>query len=48
MANSSATGGYLAPLAISPPLEDAELEALFQGFIAGVSGLPLNLSLIHI
>ncbi|CAB3632455.1 phage neck terminator protein [Achromobacter dolens] len=43
MANSSATGGYLAPIAISPPLEDAELEALFQGFIAGVSGLPLDL-----
>lgn len=40
MANSSATGGYLAPIAISPPLEDAELEALFLGFIAGVSGLP--------
>ena len=24
----------------SPPLEDAELEAVFQGYIAGVSGLP--------
>ena len=43
MANSSATGGYLAPIAISPPLEDAELEALLHGFIAGVSGLPTDM-----
>lgn len=47
MANSSTTGGYLAPIAISPPLEDAELEALFLGFIAGVSGLPPNLVRTH-
>jgi len=47
MANSSATGGYLAPIAISPPLEDAELEALFLGFIAGVSGLPPNMVRTH-
>ena len=31
------------PLQASPPLEDAELEAVFQGYIAGVSGLPSNL-----
>lgn len=43
MANNSATGGYLLPLLVSPPLEDAELEAVFQGYIAGVSGLPSNL-----
>ncbi|WZB70765.1 hypothetical protein WJ968_37075 [Achromobacter xylosoxidans] len=43
MANNSATGGYLLPLQASPPLEDAELEAVFQGYIAGVSGLPSNL-----
>lgn len=43
MVNSSATGGYLAPIAISPPLEDAKLEALFQGFIAGVAGLSPDL-----
>ncbi|WYX07740.1 hypothetical protein WJ978_16440 [Achromobacter xylosoxidans] len=47
MANSSATGGYLAPIAISPPLEDAELEALFLGFIAGVSGLPPSMVRTH-
>lgn len=47
MANSSATGGYLAPIAISPPLEDAELEALLHGFIAGVSGLPADMVRTH-
>lgn len=42
MANTSATGGYLAPAA-SPapaPAEDADLEDVLQKMVAGISGLP--------
>lgn len=38
MANTSATGGYLTPTSTTP-LEDSELDSVFQGAIAGVSGL---------
>lgn len=39
MANTSATGGYLAP-AGTPALADAALEDLLQGVVAGITGLP--------
>ncbi|MBB3006038.1 phage neck terminator protein [Cupriavidus alkaliphilus] len=42
MANTSATGGYLAPTAPVPPEDDA-LDDLLQGLVAGVTGLPGNL-----
>ncbi|QYY30241.1 hypothetical protein K2O51_22990 [Cupriavidus pinatubonensis] len=39
MANTSATGGYLAPTAPVPPDDDA-LDDLLQALVAGISGLP--------
>lgn len=39
MANTSATGGYLAPTAPVPPEDDA-LDDLLQELVAGVTGLP--------
>ncbi|SCB10282.1 phage neck terminator protein [Cupriavidus alkaliphilus] len=42
MANTSATGGYLAPTAPVPPEDDA-LDNLLQELVAGVTGLPGNL-----
>lgn len=39
MANTSATGGYLAPTAPVPPEDDA-LDDLLQALVAGVTGLP--------
>lgn len=39
MANTSATGGYLAPTAPGP-LEDDALDDLLQELVAGVTGLP--------
>lgn len=39
MANTSATGGYLAPTAPVPP-EDEALDDLLQELVAGVTGLP--------
>ncbi|MDT6960144.1 hypothetical protein QTN24_01420 [Cupriavidus sp. SZY C1] len=39
MANTSATGGYLAPTA-PVPLEDDALDDLLQELVAGVTGLP--------
>jgi len=38
--NDSSTGGYLGPAVATPPLEDAELDAVFQQLIVGVTGLP--------
>ncbi|GMG90664.1 hypothetical protein Cmtc_18840 [Cupriavidus sp. TKC] len=38
MANTSATGGYLAPTAPVPP-EDDDLDNLLQELVAGVTGL---------
>ncbi len=38
--NTSATGGYLAPVAASPPLEDGDLDAQFQQAVVGITGLP--------
>lgn len=40
MANSSATGGYLAPAGVTPPLQDLDLDLVFQGFVKGITGLP--------
>lgn len=40
MVNDSSTGGYLIPTAISPPLEDSALDAIFQQMIVGITGLP--------
>lgn len=39
MANDSSTGGYVGPVAESPPLEDSALDALFQGAVSAVSGI---------
>lgn len=39
MANSSATGGHLAPVAETPPLTDDALDALFQAAVAGITGI---------
>lgn len=39
MPNTSATGGYLAPASPSPPLEDADIDAVFQRAIVGITGL---------
>ncbi|AOY96854.1 hypothetical protein BKK79_35770 [Cupriavidus sp. USMAA2-4] len=41
--NDSSTGGYLSPAAVSPPLEDAELDAVFQQMVVGITGLPGNM-----
>ena len=41
--NDSSTGGYLAPSVASPPLEDAELDALIQQMVVGITGLPGNM-----
>lgn len=39
MPNTSATGGYLAPLVTSPPTEDADLDAQLQALVVGITGL---------
>jgi len=39
MANTSATGGYLSPSVLTPPLEDDALDAEFQKAVAGITGL---------
>ena len=39
MADSS-TGGYLLPDMASPPLEDADLDAVLQGLVMGITALP--------
>jgi hypothetical protein len=39
MSNTSASGGYLSPTVASPPLEDADLDAVFQRAIVGVTSL---------
>lgn len=40
MTNTSATGGYLAPVSTDTPKEDKALELIIQGAIAGITGLP--------
>jgi len=40
MANTSATGGYLAPVVAPAPAQDIELEDLLQGMVKGITGLP--------
>lgn len=39
MGNTSATGGYLTPADPALPQEDAELDALFQKAVVGITGL---------
>lgn len=39
MANTSATGGYLAPAGSPAPSEDADLEDVLQAMVVGISGL---------
>jgi hypothetical protein len=39
MANTSATGGLLAPVAEVPPLTDDALDALFQVAVSGITGI---------
>lgn len=39
MANTSATGGYLTPTSPTP-LDDLDLDLVFQAFIRGLTGLP--------
>lgn len=43
MANTSATGGYLAPAVDTPPLDDEELDALLRQMVSGVTGLDASL-----
>jgi hypothetical protein len=43
MPNDSTAAGYLQPTALSPPLEDADLDAIFQQMIVGLTGLPGNM-----
>lgn len=43
MVNDSTAAGWLVPTASSPPLEDAELDAVFQQMIVGLTGLPGNM-----
>lgn len=38
MANTSATGGYLTPTT-PPPDDDIDLDVIFQGAVAGITGL---------
>jgi hypothetical protein len=38
----SSTAGYLQPVGTSPP-EDADLDAIFQKLIVGITGLPGNM-----
>lgn len=41
MANDSSTGGYLSPDGpLSSPRSDIDLDKLFQGAVAGITGLP--------
>lgn len=40
---TSATGGYLSPAVASPPLADADLDAILQKAVVGVTGLPGSL-----
>ncbi|QLL11704.1 phage neck terminator protein [Pseudomonas chlororaphis] len=40
MANTSATGGYLAPAGSPAPSEDDQLEDILQAMVVGISGLP--------
>jgi len=39
MSNDSSTGGYLVPSS-PPPLEDSALDAILQGVVVGITGLP--------
>lgn len=41
--NTSATGGYLAPLLKPSVLEDPELTDFFQSLVAGITGLDPTL-----
>ncbi len=39
MSNTSATGGYLTPATLTPPLADLDLDAEFQKLVVGITGL---------
>ena len=43
MANTSATGGYLSPDVVSPPLEGDDLDDEFQEAVVGITGLAGSL-----
>ena len=43
MPNTSATGGYLAPVTTPNSPDDGDLDAVFQKAIAGITGLPGNM-----
>lgn len=43
MPNTSATGGYIQPASVAAPNEDAELDAILQQMVAGVTGLAGSL-----
>jgi hypothetical protein len=42
VANDSSVAGYLQPVGASPP-EDADLDAIFQKLVIGITGLPGNM-----
>lgn len=43
MPNTSATGGYLSPVSLATPIEDAALDAAIQRMVAGITGLDGSL-----
>lgn len=43
MSNTSATGGYLVPAPLTPPLEGVPFRTFLQAVVVGITGLPGNL-----
>ena len=43
MTNTSATGGFLSPAVVTPPQEDADLEAIVQALVVNITGLAGSL-----
>lgn len=40
MSNTSATGGYLLPVDTALPIDDEQLEAVFQSLVVGLTAIP--------
>jgi len=41
--NDSSTGGYIQPVASGQLVEDAALDAVLQGLVSGITGMPGNM-----